>query len=157
MLDTNESTKKDLDIIKEIESYGQHQDVLTANRDGDLYYIECPSCHSTELNSKRLIACKNCHTHFSVYLEDGFRTFKVITNSGTVSGSDGEIKLLELKPGNYFKVELLGRNNKFSIISNLKKKYPDLKIVTLERDLGEDGKDAHGHSKYKRYALIPLD
>jgi len=157
MSDVCESTRKEIDVVKEIEGYGQHQHIFTVNRDGDLYYIECPECHSTALTSKRLLGCKSCHTRFSLYFEDGFRSLSVITNSGTVSGSNGKIKLLELKPKAYFKSQLLGRNDNPKAMSDLKKKYPDLKVIILNKDLQKDGKDAHGHQQYKRYALIPLD
>ena len=39
----------------------------------------------------------------------------------------------------------------------MKEKYPDMKITTLYRDLQKDGKDGHGHKRYRKYVLIPLD
>lgn len=48
---------------------------------------------------------------------------------------------------------LYGRNE--HRLSELKEKYPNMKVVTLTRDL-RGGHDAHGHGKYKKYALIPL-
>ncbi len=149
-----EANKKSL--IDEIEGYGQHQSIYAANRDGDLFYIECPSCHSTDLNTKRIMSCRKCHTHFSLYLEDGFQTFPAITQSGSINPLHGgnEIKLAKLKPGDYFLTNILGRN--VTRIDELKAKYPDLKIVKLGRDLS-NGTDAHGHAEYKRFVLIPLD
>jgi len=155
--DNEESTKQDLDIIKEIEGYGQHQDISVVNRDGDLYYIECPECHSTDLTARRLLTCRDCHTTFNLYFEDGYQRFSVITNFGRVDGYNGKMKLMELKPNAYFKTQLLGRNDKATALNEIKKKYPDMKIITLYRDLSKNGKDAHDHAKYKRYALIPLD
>ena len=150
-----EQSKVEVDVVSEIESYGQHQSILTVNRDGDKFYIECPECHSTDLNSKRIISCRSCHTHFSVYLEDGFRSISVLTSFGTIGSYKEAIKLMELKPGDYFKVNLLGRNE--SRLNKIKEKYPDMKVIKLYRDLQKNGKDAHDHAKYKRYAIIPLD
>ena len=148
------TTVKEKDIIEEIESYGQHQDIITANRDGDLFYVECPECHSTDLNAKRIIACRKCHTFFSVYFEDGFYRHSVLTEFGSINGYDNKITLLKLKPNDYFKTVLLPRNRK--TLSRIKEKYPDLEVIVFYRDL-HDGKDAHGHQKYRRYALVPLD
>lgn len=149
-----EANKKSL--VEEIEGYGQHQDILTANRDGDLFYIECPTCHSTDLNTKRIVSCRDCHTHFSLYFEDGLKSFPTITQSGAIAPMHGgvEIKLLKLKPGDYFLTNVLGRNA--AHIDELKTKYPDLKVVKLKRDL-HNGTDAHNHQQYKRFVLIPLD
>jgi hypothetical protein len=138
---------------EEIDRYGQHQNIITANRDGDLFYIECPECHSTDLNSNRLICCRNCHTFFSLYFEDGFKVFWTETNNGTIHGYDNKIKLIQLKKNDVFLKYLMPRNE--HRIEELKKDYPDLKVITLMRDF-KDGTDGHKHEKYKKYALIPL-
>lgn len=149
-----EQSKVEVDIVSEIEGYGQQQSISTVNRDGDLFYIECPECHSTDLNSKRIISCKSCHTHFSIYLEDGFKSISVLTEHGTIGNHKEVIKLMELKPGDYSKVNLLGRNE--GRLNEIKEKYPDMKVIKLYKDLQKNGKDAHYHDEYKRYAIIPL-
>jgi len=144
-------------IIEEIESYSHAQTLLAINRDGDKYYVECPSCNSTSLNKNTLLSCKTCHTHFQPYYEDGLISYNVDTESNGINGSMGEIKILEVKPDAYFKQILLGRNDYPEHLEKLREKYPDMKVIKLSKDLQPDGKDAHGHEKYKRYALIPLD
>ena len=67
----DEATKPKLDNITELEGYGYLQTLWIVNRDGDRYYIECPDCHTTNLNNIRLFGCKSCHTRFTIYGEDG--------------------------------------------------------------------------------------
>ena len=143
-------------IAEELEGYGQQQKLIVVDRDGDRFYVECPSCHSTDLNTRRLLSCRSCHTHFQPYYEDGCDTFYVDTDSGTINGYGNEISIVELHKGAYFKKILHGRNNNQETLDELRKVYPDMKIIRLGRDL-RDGKDCHGHSEYKRFALIPLD
>ena len=150
-----EQTAIQKDIVTEIENYGHHQEILAVDRDGDLFYIECPNCHSTDLNTKSLIACRKCHTFFNIYFEDGFHKYTVFTDFGEINGYDNKIKLIQLKPKDYFKFKLHGKNE--NKLSKLKEKYPDMKVITLYRDLGDDGMDAHRHEKYRKYAIIPLD
>ena len=143
-------------IVEEIEGYGNRQDLVVIDRDGDKYFAECPSCHSTDLNGQRLLSCRTCHTHFQPYYEDGVSFYRVDTEHGSISNNE-EIKLIELKPDAYFKKILYGRNDYPERLEELKEKYPNLKVLKIARDLQKDGKDAHGHHNYKRYALIPLD
>lgn len=147
---------KEKDIASELESYGQLQDLIIIDRDGDKFYVECPSCHSTELNTMRIVSCKHCHSHFVPYYEDGCSTLKIFTDMGSLGNYD-ELAVISLEKDSYFKHILHGRNDKKSCIDKLKEKYPFMKIMRIRKDLGKDGKDAHGHSKYKRFALIPLD
>ena len=155
--ETCENVSSERDVVKEIENYGNTRKLAVINRDGDKYYAECPSCHSTDLNGQRLLSCKSCHTHFQAYYEDGFHFMNVDTDHGSISSSSGEVKVIELEPDAYFKKILHGRNDYPEHIDKLRVKYPDMKILKIARDLGKDGKDAHGHAKYKRFALIPLD
>lgn len=159
MTDNNEceSSKPRKSIVEEVEDYSHGERLMIVNRDGDEYYIECPECHSSSLNAQHIFGCKKCFTRFQLYLEDGFSQEMVETEfNGISSGLNGEIKVIELKPDAYFKKILYGRNDYPETIDELREKYPDLKIKTYKRDL-RDGNDAHGHGKYKRYALIPLD
>ncbi len=141
-------------IVAEVQEYKQKQDVHAVNRDGDLYFIECPECHTTDVNMLKMFGCRKCHTRFSVYPEDGFKWFCVETEFGDVHAFDNTIKLLQLRPDDYFLKDLLPRNS--GQLKELRKAFPNMKVIELSRDLHE-GKDAHGHQKYKKYALIPLN
>ena len=152
--ETTSSAKRE-SLVEEIEKYGNQQNLICANRDGDLYFIECPKCHSTDLNTQRLIGCRYCHTRFSLYFEDGMRIFHLDNEMGTASPSNGRIKIIELKKDDYFSKILLPRNEKR--LNELKEKYPDFKVIILNKDLRKDGKDAHGHHKYESFALVPID
>lgn len=151
-----EQASGESDIVAEVKSYRQLQDVHAVNRDGDLYFIECPECHTTNVNALKLFGCKSCHTRFSLYGEDGFKSFRVESESGPVSAHSNRIHLLQLKTGDYFVKEHLPRND--GQLGELKKAFPEMKVIELSRDFRSDtGKDAHGHQRYKRYALIPLN
>ncbi len=145
-----------IDIVTEVKGYHQTQHVYTVNRDGDLFFIECPECHTTDINAVRVFGCRKCHTRFSLYAEDGIDSLCVETESGTVTPSDNEIKLLQLKKGDYFLKNHLPRND--GQIATLKAAFPEMKVIKLHRDFNKkSGKDAHDHERYRRYALIPLN
>jgi len=149
-----ERSQHDVDVIKEIEDYNIPHKIHTVNRDGDKFFITCPECDNMDLTSLTVLGCKRCHTQFTLYFEDGYDTIDFDSASiGNPSYFDNKLKLIELD-GKKRKV-LYGRNNQK--IDDIKSKYPNAKIVTLCKDLQKDGKDAHGHGKYKRYALIPLN
>ena len=126
------------------------------NRDGDKYYIECPKCHGLELASRRMFSCKGCFTHFELYLEDGYVRKSVDVESGSLNAYSDEISYIELEPDDYFAKVLYGRNDHEKPLKELMEKYPDMKICRIKKDL-RNGKDAHGHEKYERFAIIPLD
>lgn len=140
-------------LAVELEGYKKEHTLLAADRDGDLYFIECPECHSLDIHTIRLFACRCCHTFFKVYTEDGLRVLTVENDFGSIGSYGNELKLLKLSPEADTHKILFGRNE--HRLSELKEKYPKMKVVTLERDL-HGGHDAHGHEKYKKYALIPL-
>jgi hypothetical protein len=151
-----QSSRQPVDIVAEVKGYRQTQYVHAVNRDGDMHFIECPECHTTNVNSLRLFGCKKCHTRFSLYGEDGFQTYCVESESGTVNPFDKKITLLRLKSNDWFLKNHLPRND--GTLDDLKKEFPDMKVIKLYQDLDRiSGKDAHGHEKYKRYALIPLN
>ena len=150
--ETSESHRKD--INEELESYQNDQDLFVVNREGDKYYIECPECHSTNIQSRRFFSCCKCHTHFQAYLEDGFSIHRVLMQGGSINTNE-EIKLVYLKPSDYFCHIIYGRNDRPEIIDKIKAKHPEAKIVKIARDLRR-GKDAHGHSRYNRFVMIPL-
>lgn len=151
-----EQQKPRLAIVDEVKGYSQTQTVHVVNRDGDLYFIECPECHTTDINAQRIFGCRKCHVRFCVYAEDGISSFCVQTESGTVTPFDKKIKILQLKKGDYFHKNHLPRND--GQMSTLKAAFPEMKVITLYRDFQkESGKDAHGHERYRRYALIPLN
>lgn len=142
-------------IVHELENYHYRQTLVTVNRDGDRYYVECPQCHSTDLNTQRITSCRRCHTHFTFHSEDGVANIKVQADFSSISAG-GEVTLLQLGGSkDYFYRELLPRNSK--CIDDLRQTYPNLKVTRLHRDLQEDGKDAHSHAPYKRFVLVPLD
>jgi len=152
MSDEN-NTQKRVSIIKEVEGYKNNTDLYAVNRDGDLFYIECPNCHNVELIKRTFFGCKHCMENFSVYCEDGLRHYPVNSDFGSLSSRD-TIKLIQLKDNDYFYIPLYGRNEKR--VNGLKGKYPNMKIINLDRDLQNDNRDAHGHCKYKRFAIIRL-
>jgi hypothetical protein len=119
-----------------------------ANRDGDLYYINCPDCKCTDLKERTVLMCKNCGTHFNLYFEDGHkellvRDYSEQTDKRLVIGTFDD-------DGDYFQ--------EWYIITPKIESYnlPFKKKKALYKDLQDNGKDGHGHHKYKRYALIPL-
>jgi hypothetical protein len=120
--------------------------VWCANRDGDLYYIECPECSCVDLKAKRIMMCRSCGQHFSLYFEDGSRNFDVRQFGSTFSDKEVKIILLEEKDKEWHVP--FPRHNIESM--------EPVKIKTLYRDLN-DGKDGHGHERYRKFALIPLD
>lgn len=154
---TNEENKQlQFDVVKEIENYNHRATLLIVDRDGENFFIECPDCHSTDLNSMRLISCKKCHTHFTLYFEDGFKDQDVFTDGYPVSDRE-KVKIIALKGKNdYFKHILYPKYDNDGDLKKLKDKYPEMRIITIYRDL-HNGKDAHQHQKYKKYALIPLN
>ena len=143
--------KERLSISKELEGYKNNTSLHVVNRDGDLFYIECPNCHNTELISRRFFGCKHCMENFSVYCEDGLKYYSINSDFGSLSSGD-TIKLIRLKRNDYFCVPLYGRNEKR--IEELKKEYPDMEIINLYRDLQNDNKDAHSHCEYKRFTIF---
>ncbi len=148
-----EKTIKQFSIKKVLEGYGHHTSIHYVSRDGDKHFIECPECHSTELNVIKIMRCKCCHTSFSLNFEDGFYNQSVITDMGSVSSQE-EVKLIALdKDKDYFKHIV---HPKFQDV-DFKKHFPNSEVLILRRDLQTNGKDAHDHAKYKRYAIIPLD
>lgn len=149
-----ESSRKERTIVEELESYGRTQDLHIVNRDGDQFYIECPECHGTELTTSRTFGCKNCHTQFTLYLEDGYKSLRVLSEIGSV-GSYDDVKLINLRGNDYFNHELYGRNDHPHTIEEIKKTYPDAKVIRIGKDL-HDGKDAHGHAEYKKFVIIPV-
>jgi hypothetical protein len=147
--------KSDLgSLIDEVEGYKQEHTLQVVNRDGDLYYVECPECHGVDLHTIELFACRSCHTFFKAYTEDGLITFTVENEGGGLGTYGKKVKLLKLLFSHDTYKILHGRNE--HRLSELESKYPELQVITLERDLNKIGCDAHGHSKYKKYALIPL-
>jgi len=40
-----EQEAKPLDIVAEVKGYKQNQHLHAVNRDGDLFFVECPECH----------------------------------------------------------------------------------------------------------------
>ena len=115
-------------IVEEIDGYSESQELMTVNRDGDKFYIECPECHSTDLDKQRIFGCKDCHTRFTVYLEDGFDSIDVDTDFGSLGSYEG-IKVVALKGddsgfGDY-KV-LHGRNQRDGVLEEIRKKYPKI-------------------------------
>ena len=156
--ETKEQEQKQHDVVAEIEGYGNQESIVAINRDGDLFFVECPVCHSTDIQSRRILACRSCHEHFMPYYEDGCQTINVDNEFGSVRpNSEGKVCLIELKKNDYFKKVLLGRNDKPEVLAKIKAKYPEMRVLRLPADLQKNGKDAHGHKSYKRYALIPLD
>jgi len=140
-------------LAQELEGYHSVQTLITVNRDGDWFYVECPRCHGTDLHRDWYVACRNCHTFFDLNPEDGLKTIQVANQYGHVSAYE-DIKLVKLDPNDDQYKIIYGRNK--DRLQELKEKYPNLEIRIMERDL-RNGKDAHGHSQYHRYAVIPLD
>jgi hypothetical protein len=90
--------KDDRSLAEELESYKNRQKIHAADRDGDLYVIECPDCGSTDLNVARFFGCKKCHTRFSVYTEDGLREFELETGFGEARVYDEGLNMIALNP-----------------------------------------------------------
>ena len=121
--------------------------VHCANRDGDLFYIECPDCHCVDLKAKRMMMCRECGQHFSLYFEDGHKSFDIKKLGKTFSG-DKEFDIIKLDSNDWHWYVPYPRHNVESM--------QPAEIKILRRDLN-GGEDAHGHERYRRYALIPLD
>jgi len=144
-------------IAEELYNYHHKQNLLCANRDGDLYYIECPSCHSTDVHRRTFVGCRSCHTQFQLYFEDGIRTIDIRTDLSNLSARE-DAHFVEIKRPNRHSTEAHiwhPRNEKR--FEELLKSHPEAKKLTLYRDLQIDGKDGHGHELYRRFAIIPLD
>lgn len=147
-----ETTKKEhiltIEGLKKEES--QHvTNVHCANRDGDLYYISCPSCDCIDLKAKRIMMCKSCGQHFSLYFEDGHKELLLRDYS---SLNDKRIEIGSFEPDSDYFQEWFHICPKIEdVVSKFKHKK------TLFRDLQKDGFDGHSHHKYKRYALVPID
>lgn len=140
-------------ITEELEAYGNHQSLWYVNRDGDKCYIECPDCHNMDLTSLRVLGCSYCHTRFTVYPEDGIRYQSLVTEMGRCSAG-GELRIVGKEKDAHFKQILYPRN--YEKAAEIVQMWPHAEIVTLQRDLQKDGKDAHGHALYKKYVLIPI-
>lgn len=146
-----ENTKSRRGIIGELNSYGQHQALYVINRDGDLFYAQCPKCKSTDLKRRTFLGCKSCFTNFQPYYEDGLKYYPVLTEFSKLSAGD-KITLVRLKA--HFWNPIYGRNE--NSIKTIKEKVPDAKIITIPPDY-RNGKDAHGHSNYSKFLIIPLE
>lgn len=146
-----EQCKPQQTIKEELGSYDEKHSLFVANRDGDLYYVECPECSGTDLTQFRLLGCKRCHTRFSVYFEDGFKSFEVQAD-GNISSYD-KLKLVQPDPQDSSYFIWHGRNA--DRIEELKSHYPMAKVITLLKDY-KNGKDGHGHEEYSKYVLIPI-
>lgn len=138
-------------LKQELDSYGNSQTLHTVNRDGDHHFIECPECHSTDLKKRTLFACRDCMTHFSVHEEDGLSRFPLFTEMGSLK-ADKEITVVMMDGDDFFWYPIYGRNS--GRIDELKEFNPQFRKII--KDLRK-GSDAHGHSRYKRFAIIPLD
>ena len=112
MCEENTCSEPKKDIIEELKSYGNLQDLWYVNRDGDKFFIECPECHTTDLNAIRLFGCKSCHTRFHVYGEDGISSTCLYTQMSAARryGKD-PITVVSLQKNDYFKHILYGRNS----------------------------------------------
>ncbi len=151
MEETAEMSKSESKLTKEDLQREMSQKVTKlkcANRDGDLYYINCPDCDCTDLQKISLYMCRTCGTHFDLYHEDGrkeilLRDYPYQTERRMLIGTFD-------KEGDYFEewFKITPRIESYNL--------PFLRTKTLYKDLQKDGKDGHGHHKYKRYALIPL-
>lgn len=145
-------------IDQELYNYHHKQTLLCANRDGDLYYIECPSCHSTNVHRRTFVGCRSCHTQFQLYFEDGCRTQDIHTDLSNLSARGDKTEFVEIKRPNRRVTDAHiwhPRNEKR--FKELQDSHPEARKLTLYRDLQKDGKDGHGHSPYTRFAIIPLD
>lgn len=143
-------------LVEELENYRNEHVITAANRDGDLFYVECPECGSLDLNIRRFVACRNCHTFFSLYFEDGMKRIDVENDFSSISAHGENLKLISLDSQDHVKKILYGRNK--NRLGELKEKYPDAKVMTLYRDFNPKTKmDGHNHHQYRRFAIIPLD
>lgn len=152
--ETSEGEQRERDLLEELKGYGHESTLWVVNRGGDLYFIECPACHSIEVDKEVLFGCRCCKGYFDVNPEDGFRAIRVLTDLGPVRSYDKKIKLIGLKQDPYAHQQVYGRNERK--LKELLERCPEAKILIINRDL-HAGRDAHGHSRYNRYALIPLD
>lgn len=142
-------------IIDELESYGNLQTLWHVNRDGDKHFVECPDCHTTDLNAVRLFGCKKCHTRFTVYAEDGIDSIRVYTQLSAIRSGGEPIKIVGKEKSTYFQQILYPRN--YNKIEKIKQKWPEANIQIFVPDLRKNGMDAHSHEFYKRFVLLPLN
>lgn len=143
-MNESENTKRSQTDLQEMLFWNDRKiSLLAANRDGDLFYAECPECHGVDLKSKRIIMCRDCGQHFIMYFEDGFLQFDVM-NSGGSFHRDKEARIIRLeKNGNWYapfpRHDIASMN--------------PVEQKVLYRDL-RNGKDAHGHAEYERITII---
>lgn len=114
---------------------------FAVDRDGDLFIIECPKCHSQVYLDKEgewgTFRCNyhGCRTLFQIYTEDGIRIIK------------------DFRDGDLEKGAVLVYDNKelcAGIDADAPWWWP--RRYLSGRDLRPNGKDAHGH---KAYQILP--
>ncbi|KKN07042.1 hypothetical protein LCGC14_1071210 [marine sediment metagenome] len=141
------SSSPETDKEEMIRSGRELLNVCCANRDGDLHYIECPECSCVDLKPKRIMMCKDCGQHFSLYFEDGFKSFDVKKFWHTFD-KEKQVKIIHLQSNDMEWHVPYPRHDIDSMEpAEIKILYKDLK----------NGKDGHGHQRYRKFALIPLD
>jgi len=149
MMESN-TCKKRNDKEEMMSNYDDKFDLHCANRDGDLFFIECPSCHHVDLKAKKILMCRDCGQHFVPYFEDGHKIIKNVKKFGKTLYD--EVRLVTFdKKDDYFKVWHVPYPR-----HDIKGMNPN-EIIYLRRDLRKDMKDGHGHEKYKKFLLIPVE
>ena len=136
---------KNVDDLRPRRKYGQNIK-YAIDRDGDLFVVECPSCHSQESLEEEDKRCRGifrcqkstCNTLFEVYTEDGVRVIH------------------DYREGDLEKWAVLTYDND-RLCAGISEDAPwwwPRKVVTA-RDLNrETGKDAHGHHPYYKLSRI---
>lgn len=139
------SSNKDRNIIPQLD---ERQDIFCANRDGDLYYIECPECHSTDINRPHMFMCRDCGTFFDLYKEDGIKSYFGVKVNWTIKDYEKMTIITDDRGIYYSPFERQQAQLKKELGASFKREE------TICRDLRKNGKDAHGHQKYQKFLVI---
>ena len=140
------SSNEGQNIIPQLD---EQQNIFCANRDGDLYYIECPECHSTDLKRPHMFMCRDCGTFFYLYTEDGIKNYWWVRVNHTIRNQDKEIIIMTDERGRHYSpFERQQEQLKKELGDSLKR------TEIIYRDLRENGKDAHRHQKYQKFLVI---
>jgi len=146
--ETQNTCCREVSVLSELE---EKQDLYCINRDGDLHYVECPECYSTDLKKPHLFLCRNCGINFDVSKEDGVKRLAYIKVNYSIKKGKPKLKIIVDKRGRYY---LPFERQVEQLIEELGEEYD--KTILVSKDLRENGKDAHGHAKYQKYLVIKI-
>lgn len=107
---------------------------FAVNRDGDYFLVECPQCGTQDIwfNKAPAFECEYCHIAFTVYLEDG-----IVKIRDHRKGNARLPASMVFDPG--AQIWRLGITLDASWWWNRRQ---------IQRDLHDDGMDAHQHREY---------